>query len=75
MGQAWVDIAPEPGFIIMSHVLISRYVDEPMLGLDWLTKHEAEWKFGQRRITTDGRVFKLYGAKPTWRIRRVGLSP
>jgi len=74
MGEVRVDIELESDFIINTHALVSRYVDEPMLGLDWLTTQNVEWKFGQRSVTIQGRTFKLFGANPTWRIRRVILQ-
>ena len=74
LGEAMVDIELEPGLVVPTHLLVSNYVDEVMLGLDWLIEQDVEWKFGQRTVVIQGHAFQLLNAKPTWRARRVILQ-
>ena len=74
LGEAKVDIELEPGFVVRTAFLVSEFVDEAMLGLDWLTAMQADWHFAERTVSICGRVFKLLASKPTWRIRRVALQ-
>ena len=69
-----VDVELEPGLVIPTHLQVSNYVDEVLLGLDWLIKQDVEWKFGQRTVVIRGHEFQLFNAKPTWRARHVILG-
>lgn len=59
--------------IILTKCLVSEYVDELILGLDWLESHKCVWDFGARNIVVDGQRYKLFAHQPTWRVRRVVL--
>jgi len=74
LGEARVNIELEPGFVVSTLFLVSEYVDEAMLGLDWLTEMQADWQFARRTVTIYGRVYKLLASRPTWKIRRVVLQ-
>ena len=39
--------------------LVSRAVTEVMLGIDWLTRHNVKWGFGDGSVTLYGRQFLL----------------
>ena len=54
--------------------LVSDFVDEIMLGLDWLEENDCVWNFGQRSITIKDATFQLYAHCPTWGVRRVLCS-
>ena len=73
-GEAVVELQLDTNFVIKSRFLVSHYVDEIMLGLDWLVNNQCAWKFGSRTINIGGREFSVFGANPTWRIRRVVLQ-
>jgi len=73
-GEAVVELHLDANVVISSRFLVSHYVDEVMLGLDWLEGNECTWNFRSRLISVRGQEFKVFGAKPTWRIRRVILQ-
>jgi len=50
---------------------VSYFVDEIMLGLDWLEENNCVWNFGQRNITIKDATFQLYAHCPTWGVRQV----
>jgi len=55
--------------------LVSEYVFEPMLGIDWMEANEALWIFRKGVMEIGGRTFKM-SARPrgnTW-IRRVMVA-
>lgn len=59
--------------VIPTRCLVSEYVDELILGLDWLETHKCVWDFGKRSIVIDGQSYKLFAHQPTWRVRRIVL--
>jgi len=74
LGEATVNIELEPGFAVTTRFLVSDYVEEIALGLDWLTEQNVNWNFGQHTIAVRGRRYKLFSAKPTLQVRRVVLE-
>ena len=59
---------------ILTKCLVTDFVDEIMLGLEWLEENQCIWNFGHRTITIGDCTFSLYAHRPTWNVRRVILS-
>ena len=51
--------------------VVSDNVQEPMLGIDWLTEHQCVWDFSRGKITIRGCVFSLHSRKNDSACRRV----
>lgn len=54
--------------------LVSDNVCELMLGIDWLTAHEALWDFEKAEVVLDGEVHPLVARRPVGWCRRVVLQ-
>ena len=74
VGEAVVDVYLNKDTVIRTRFLVSPFVDEVMLGLDWLVNNECSWQFCSRVITIRGQDFNVLAAKEGWRIRRVVLQ-
>jgi len=60
--------------MIPTPCLVSEFVDEVMLGLEWMEANNCIWNFRQQSMTIEGNIFQLFAHNPTWGIRRVVLS-
>ena len=47
------------GLTLDGNFLVSKFVSEPMLGIDWLERHRVTWNYGPGSVTIDGRRFSL----------------
>ena len=62
------------GQLIETRVFVSRDIEEPILGSDWLTEHECVWDFKSRRIVVDGKPAITRPRQGPLRCRRVYLQ-
>jgi hypothetical protein len=50
---------------------VSDNIEEPMLGIDWITENAREWNFDKRSLVIDNRDIPLRMRPSRARIRRV----
>ena len=60
--------------VILTRCLVSEYVDELILGLEWLVSHSCVWDFTRKSIILEGQSYKLFAHQPTWKVRRIVLQ-
>jgi hypothetical protein len=73
VGESTIDLHLD-GLSLKADCLVSEYVDEILLGLDWAEANGLEWDFKRRLVTISGRQFVLYSQNPTGCVRRVVLQ-
>ena len=62
------------GRVIETAVLVSRDIEEPMLGSDWLKQYNCVWDFGANRLFVAGRPAIPISRKGPLRCRRVYIQ-
>ena len=59
---------------IETEALVSKHIDEVMLGLDWLVSHNIQWQFGAGTIGINGQQFILHSKDDINRCRRLVVA-
>ena len=54
-----------------TEVLVSKHIDEVMLGLDWLVTHNVQWQFGAGTVGINKQQFLLHSKHDVHRCRRL----
>jgi transposase InsO family protein len=51
--------------------LVTKHIDNVILGLSWLRQQKAVWNFEKGTVQLNGKSFKLYSRKPQGYCRRI----
>jgi transposase InsO family protein len=70
MGEATIELRLDD-LTFDAECIVSEFVDELLLGLDFMETHEMQWDFSRRVVKLCGRQLVLYSHDPCSSIRRI----